>query len=211
MMISDKQQVRFFYFNLVAVIMAFGAYTLPWLTNPGVALSPGALDLAEWASLHPEVRAMSPSMLTPLLLRTPVVMLTLLLAFSTPAKMRPLSRERIIGTLVIGILLLITFPPWEIYSARNDPNYQQQAQLIAIAVIGSAIGLVGVFSPWRSFIVIIAALIGIAASTWGLQQAYALMVDFELPVHVGFGGIGFSLILLVVIITTGWVKNIKQD
>ncbi|MCU0513679.1 MAG: hypothetical protein MUE40_14060 [Anaerolineae bacterium] len=49
------------------------AYLLPWVVNPGAALTPGAYDLAEWVSLTPMARGQSPVLLTPLLLRLPLL------------------------------------------------------------------------------------------------------------------------------------------
>ncbi|MFN8529394.1 MAG: hypothetical protein U0670_12340 [Anaerolineae bacterium] len=47
-------------------------YFSAWVVNPGVALTLHAFDLAEWASLHPVVRA-EPMLITTLLLRLPLL------------------------------------------------------------------------------------------------------------------------------------------
>ena len=112
--------------------------------------------------------------------------------------------------MVIGVLLLFAFPPLEIFSgARGDKNYQQQMMLVIMGVIGSGIGLTRILPAFRPYIVVICAIVGVGVSLWGLQQAHALMIGFDLPVRVGFGGVGFNIILLAILIGT-WLKNVKQ-
>jgi len=68
------------------LILAFFAYLLPWLHNPGQALTLGSYDLAEWLSLHPGVRAQTPPMLASLLLRLHLVILAGLIAVWIPRR-----------------------------------------------------------------------------------------------------------------------------
>ena len=59
--------------NYLPLFLLLIAYALPWMMTPTIAgLTNGAYDLAEWTSIHPAVRA-DPLLLTPLLLRLPLV------------------------------------------------------------------------------------------------------------------------------------------
>ena len=93
-------------------------YLFPWVVNPGVSLSLGGYDLAEWASLHPAVRDATPALFTSLLLRLPLACLALLIAFT--------AQRRLLPVLIVLIAALGLLPPPEFIKATNDPNYRQQ-------------------------------------------------------------------------------------
>jgi len=166
------------------IFLALVAYCLPWLLNPGVSLSFGVYDLAEWTSLHPVVRAGSPPLLLTLVLRLPLICLTVMFAFS-----RAHILLRAIFVLVIAAALL---PPLEfITQSPDDPNYRQQF-FLALATFGiGGIGLSGFLARWHRMIQIGGGIVGAVTAIWGLAQAYELMNAYRLPVQLGLGGLFF--------------------
>lgn len=167
------------------VVLALIFYSLPWVVTPGVSLTMGAVDLAEWASLHPAVRAASPPLLTSFLLRLPLVVLALVVAFQARI-------ERWLRALVVLVAAVALLPPLEFFTQyQGDPNYRQQFALAALALLGGIIGLIGQFVRWSSPIIALLALVGAVTGLSGFSQAYTLLSNFHLPVGVGFGMVGF--------------------
>lgn len=173
-----------------AALLMLVLYTLPWLVNPGVSLTPGAYDLAEWASLHPAVRAETPALLTSFLLRLPLACVALLIAFSARGK-------RLVPALAVLLIAAALLPPLEFVRALGDANYQQQFALALITLVGSAIGLSRVLARWHRAIMLAVTITGAAASALGLFNAYQLMRGFDLPVQIGFGGVMLALTFAV--------------
>lgn len=177
------------------ILIAIMAYTLPWLVNPGIGLTFGAYDLAEWASLHPEVR--DDGLLTALLLRIPLLCLTILAAFNSAVVF---SVRWFLGFVLVGLLVITALPPFEFLTeSRNDPNYQQQFILTMVAGFGAVIGLSGLLRRFKPIISIIIAIIGIIAGGIGLLNAHDLMVGFSMPIALGWGVFGLVVALLGVI------------
>lgn len=168
------------------LLLALLSYSLPWVITPGVSLSLGAVDLAEWASLHPAVRAASPPLLISFLLRMPLMILALIVAFANYRSRWP----RVFVVLLIAAALL---PPLEFFTQyRDDPNYRQQFTLAVLTFAGGVAGIMGRPPRWRSILSIILPLVATAAAVIGFVQAYRLLADFHLPVQPGFGVIGFA-------------------
>lgn len=175
------------------VSLALIAYCLPWLLNPGVSLSYGVYDLAEWTSLHPAVRESSPPLLLTLILRLPLIYVTAIVAFS---QLPVLPRAAFVTIIMVALL-----PPLEFFTQYSgDPNYRQQFALSIVALLVGGIGLSGFLVPWYPAIRIIgSAVVGVTAA-WGLEQAYTLMTDYYLPVHIGLGGLLFITLCGCIII-----------
>ncbi len=176
--------------QVLLVLLALVAYCMPWLLNPGVSLSFGVYDLAEWTSLHPAVRASSLPLLLTLLLRLPLVCLAAIVGF---------SRSHIL--LRAAFVLIVTaalLPPLEFFTQYpDDPNYRQQFILSLTALTIGGVGLSGYVSRWHSIVGIIASFIGAIASVWGLAQAYELMNAYHLTVKIGVGGVLFIGICII--------------
>ena len=179
----------------ILILLAIVMYILPWVINPGTSLTFGAYDLAEWTSLHPDVR--NSDMLTALWLRVPLVCLTLIVAFNSKATF---SIHWWLSTALAGLLILTALPPFEFLTeARNDPNYQQQFVLFLLAAIGSLMGLSGAARRFHPSVVMFAAIMGIITGSMGVMQARNLMIGFSMPVALGWGMFGFSGVLLVLV------------
>jgi hypothetical protein len=175
------------YLLWLAVLTALIAYSLPWVVAPGVSLTFGGYDLAEWASLHPEVRA-NPLLLTSLLLRLQPCLLALMVAFGAAAPTR--TRWWWMRAVVVVIIAIALLPPLEFFSvARDDMNYRQQFAIALVTLLGGIAGLSGRFSRYHRVIVVGIATIGFVTTLVGLIQANHLMSAFQLPVQLGLGGI----------------------
>jgi hypothetical protein len=193
-----QQKYPFPYGWFILIILALVAYTLPWVVGGGASLSFGAFDLAEWASLHPTNRAMSPILLTSFLLRLPLVCMAWAVAFNAPSQ--PFRSSGWWGyALICLILAILSTPPLEfITTNRDDINYLQQAGLTLLALIGSGIGLSGIMTPIRGYI-----------SIWGASLGYALLTEFQISVTIGMGIIG---VVGMFIVMSGyvWGKELKR-
>lgn len=177
------------------IFLALGFYVLPWLINPAVGLTANAYDLAEWASLHPEVRNQTPSLLTSLLLRVPLVIFGLMIALNIGV-----NRKKHLTWISLFLLVAVaSFPPLEFLTvARSDPNYQQQFMLFLSTLIIGGVAISGMFNRWHWLGLVILGALGIGVSAWGLMQTRHLMIGFSMPVAVGLGGIGTSLMFLLI-------------
>ncbi|MCC6613314.1 MAG: hypothetical protein IT320_07530 [Anaerolineae bacterium] len=195
---------------LLTLLGLLAAYALlPWAVHTTTALTGNAYDLAEWMSIHPAVRA-EPLMLTPLLLRLPLVCVAWWVVLQSEAHVGagyipPVRRQvpplpRIIIVVLIAIALL---PPFEfLTSAPGDPNYQQQAMLAALALIGglALVWLRGARAHHEAPLRVIQALIplvGAGAGVWGTIRALGYWDGLSLTVGVGAGLIVFVILALI--------------
>jgi hypothetical protein len=177
-------------------LLGCAAYSLPWLANHSTGLSFGAYDLAEWASLHPTVRAGNPTLLASFLLRLPLACLGLLGFIGI---FRANLWLRLSLLMLIGIALL---PPLEFFTQyRDDPNYRQQFFLAVSTVLFGILSMSLVRRGYIRPLVITFVLIGAISSLWGLLQGYSLMTAFNLPTRISFGGIA----LLAIYTLTGYI------
>ncbi len=171
--------------------MALVGCYLPWVEHPAGALAPNALDLAEWASLHPAVRGGSPPLLLTFLLRLPLALVGVGIAYA--------ARWGWLPGLVIALTLL---PPLEFFrGASSDPNFRQGFALAAMA------GALVLFSlPARRLaervrwaLPVFPAAIGVVATMIGAPQAMRLINEMY-AADYGTGGplalTGFMLIVV---------------
>jgi len=174
--------------------LALLSYCLPWVHNAGISLSLNAYDLAEWATLHPAVRAASPSLVTSLLLRLPLPCLALAIVLSS-------LQNKGIKLILICITAVALLPPLEFFGgAFEDINYRQQFILAMATLLGGAIGLTG-FSQQRRYKLAIALLaVGLLTTLIGVTQAYGLLVEFLLPVQYGIGSLAMMVASALMII-----------
>ncbi len=171
-------------FLYIAIAIGLFGYIMPWIITPTTPLTLGAYDLAEWASLHPSQPHTSPALLVPLLLRIQLLIITILVAISSTDNMK----SRFISLIVIIILFIAQLPPLEfLISASDNINYQQQMVLAVISLM-AGIGLIVVKLPkLRDYILIVAIILGVGASWFGLEQAQQLYTLSLQEYTVGFG------------------------
>ncbi len=159
-------------------------YLLPWITVSNTAsLTINAYDLAEWASLHPEVRA-QPLLFTSLLLRLPLVLLALLLSLS--------ARSALVAMPLLGIVAAALLPPFAFIANTGDPNYGQQFALALAALIGGLAVWFSFVRRWRGVVLLAIIAAGVLTTLSGFSLAHTLMRGFEVTVQSG-GGVWFSL------------------
>lgn len=168
--------------------LALISYSLPWVVTPGISTSPGAYDLAEWASLHPAARSATPALLTSFLLRLPLALLALIVAIADER-----TATSWIRVLVAAALALALLPPLEFFTQyQDDPNYRQQFALALLALTGSGAALTGRLRRWNHRLVSGFALTGAVTALWGISLGYQMLLDFQLPVMFGLGAWGMS-------------------
>lgn len=195
----------------VIICAALVGYIMPWVSTPGVGLSLGAYDLAEWASLHPASQITRPIMLPSLLLRIVPALLALIIAFSIgkPYNKRIAGR---IGSIFVILTSLLLLPPLEFFTeARNNPNYQQQF-IISIGVLGIGFfALRGLLDRWRKPVMLGLCIAAFFAGALGLTRAYDLMQEYAISTRPGLGGLlTLFLVLLAVFIQIRSASNPKQ-
>ncbi len=176
--------------------LAFLAVHLPWIAHPAAALTLNALDLAEWLSLHPVVRAESPPLLSAWLLRVVCAACAVGMAFSVRR-----------GWLLGLCALLPLLPPLEfLRGAGGDPNYRQQCGIAmgtgVLVLLGGVLPLCAEHIPARAHkllprLPLVPSVLGGGAALAGLARAKPL-VDAMYHAGLGIGGplalLGFGLV-----------------
>ena len=190
---------------LSLVILAIAAYFLPWITIRNTAsLSMTAYDLAEWASLHPNVPDSAFGPLATLLLRLPLACLGLI-AIIFIARLSKQPTVRVLFTITVAIALL---PPLEFFTvARDDMNYRQQFMLALSTLL---IGIICVQSPTlirAKFAVIALAMLALIIGLLGQKMANDLLNAFILPNQAGHGAIILPIVLLSIILQETRIKT----
>lgn len=189
-----------FFFTLILVALV--AYVLPWLQNPGQALTLGGYDLAEWLSLHPGVRFQSPPLLASALIRLHLALFAALIALWIPRRLWPVILSCVV------LLVIAQLPPPEFVSQSSDMNYQQQLGLsIATLILCGVL----VFFNWRTLATLIIAAVGMVISIWGLVQAREFMQVFALPAWVGVGAPLLAVIYLAMIGLIAYQLRVRND
>ena len=108
----------------------------------------------------------------------------------------------LLPVLVILLITVALLPPLEILEYPNDPNYQQQALVAGIALVGGFIGVSRVLRRANTWLRIGISAAGMAAVLIGLSKAYQLMQGFSLPVSVGLGGALLAALFAAVAVIT---------
>ena len=159
-------------------------YVSPWMTSGSAALTFGGYDLGEWASLPPGVRSENPPLVASFLLRLPLALITLYVAFTAP------YRRISFGWWAVGaaclLLVAAQLPPLDFFTtARGDSNYGQQATLALIALVGALVGLISAPGRWRWLGAAAVAAVSAVASVAGVLSAAALMAAYNFSAQPG--------------------------
>jgi hypothetical protein len=190
--------------------LALVCYLIPWLVNPGMSLTLGGYDLAEWISLRLPDRPMDSVML----LRLPPVLIAVMIALI--ASRKRFSWQWWLGIVTVLFIAIALLPPFEFFldsGLRGDVNYSQQFNLAVYALIGGAIGLSGLFYRWRNYLIAFLCIVTAGISLSGWSQAQTIMQTFQLPVHIGAGIIGLIASLGGIIVLEGLqaVRSIQKQ
>jgi hypothetical protein len=176
--------------------LALIGYVLPWVRTPSSALTLGAYDLAEWASLNPIVRESAPYLWTSLALRLPLAAIGILMAANVKHQY-----HRLVGFGVVLFTGIALLPPLEFFTVyRDDINYRQQFFIAIATLIMGAIVLMlpKHMSRIKTYILAITAVMGTMATGTGLSQVLSLMHNLNQPVQIGISG-------LITMITLGFL------
>ena len=187
--------------QILILIGLLVAYSLAWSYVTTISgFTNNATDLAEWISIHPTVRGDS-LMLTPLLLRLPLVLVVWWFVLAQA------GRGASLFTLVVITLLAVALmPPFEfLTSARGDPNYQQQFGLAICAFVGGIAGLFGAArlpKRVRTRLGGLVLLVAILSTVAGTARKLDVMTSMGIDANWGAGAILFTTIGIVGIVLT---------
>lgn len=169
--------------SLFLLTAAFLSYFLSWVVNPPAGLTLHAYDLAEWTSLHPQVRGVEPILMTTALLRIPMLCLAIILALMSSQK--NLEWLRIIVLLIaVGLL-----PPLEFVRQLDNANYRQQFLWSTLTIISIGVSFLPAIRVYWKWIATSLAFISIISGIVGLYQAMGFMQAFMMPANLGIGGV----------------------
>ena len=186
----------------VTLAITLVCYMLPWVRTPASALSLGAYDLAEWASLHPIVRETTPYLWSSLALRLPLAVIGILIASyiaQTPFR-------RLFGMAVVLLTAIALLPPLEFFTIyRDDVNYRQQFILTFATLILGTILLPRRLANIKPILLSLVSGIGAIAAGIGLSQSLRLMQNFNLPVQLGINV--YIMIILLGILAIGYITK----
>ncbi len=195
-----KENSRLTGLVLLYALLALAAYHLPWHTHPAAAFSNNAFDLAEGVSLHPDVRAETPALLTSLLLRLPLILIGLIVGLS--AGRLGAGRWQWIWRAVAILVILRLNPPVDFYpfggGSTNDRQlgYLMFGGLIAVSAI--MIAARRLIKYYHLLVLVLSGtMLGVALA--GFERATDIMRNrLELRVGTGGGIVIFVIISLVV-------------
>lgn len=187
-----------------AVLLLLAFYLLPWSSHRSTSLTLQAYDLAEWTSLHPEVREGQMPLLVTALLRLPLLCLGLLLALN------PLGGKRWLSWLAVLLFALALLPPVSFIRQLDNTNYALQFSLsIAMLSLGFAVQIPAIARRNKVLNPLLVALMAGIALSGGIQ-ALLLLQGFQLNVQAGIGWLLFitvsllSVALMLVRQSTQW-------
>lgn len=161
------------------------AYHMVWQTHKVAAFSSNAFDLAEWVSLHPTVRAESPALFTPLLLRLPLIFLAGVIAASSSVLQAEKGKWIWRGVALLVVLRLN--PPTDFYPwGGGSPNDQQLGRLTAIGLVVLLVIIAGGRWFWKpiSIGLLTASLV---TALEGYHRAQKILNSIQIYTEIGGG------------------------
>lgn len=161
-------------------LLYLGSGLLPWVTVSGAGFNLNPVDLAEWTSLAPAIQNQSPPLFTTFLLRTFLLIATLLLALGA-------GRRRWLAVIVVIVLAAAQFPPFEFLADSGNANYRQQMLMAALTL---ALGFAAVFLlpvRYRELVAVIVTIVGLVAIGVGVSSALATLGTYGLDAAPGLG------------------------
>lgn len=185
---------------LLCCLLILIAYHMPWHVHDAAAFSNNAFDLAEAASLHPTVRLESPALLTPMLLRLPLIALAIIIALT--ANRLSDERWRWIWQGIAVLVVLRLNPPVGFYPFGGGSDNDQQ---LGVLMFGGLflVGIGIVTSRWQQILyhplVIIIAIATMIIAINGYNRATDVMESLVLELSIGAGIVLFIAFCFVVI------------
>lgn len=190
---------------LLALAGMLVAYHGPWTAHFTAGFTMHAYDLAEWASLHPAVRADAPWLRTSLFLR--LGWWAIVAGVALAANAWPDARGRwVLRAAALGLALRFV-PPQEFFGgASDDPNYRQMAALFALSAltVGGAWALERARGRVQRAAWLSVLALGVGAGWWGLARAGELLYNFQIDVQIGWGAFGYTSAALLGALVVLW-------
>jgi hypothetical protein len=104
--------------------------------------------------------------------------------------------------LLVVISTLALLPPLEFFTqawARDDLNYQQQATVAGMSLIGGIAILIGFSRKWSMRLRVPLAIAIVVSAGIGLMRAYDLMTGFQIGIAIG-PGLPSMLIIIIMLL-----------
>lgn len=182
--------------QFLLLVLATIGYSLPWVASTSASLQPGALDLAEWLTLHPAVRSNMPLLLPALLLRLALVFLGLI--FVLEYKAAPTHRLRWLHAVFALGMWLALVPPIAFFAGEfGDRNYQQQFTLWIAYTLTSLASIIWLDGIDTRIPLVILAVLGGGISVVGTLWGYTLLARYDIPLHIGVGSALYTITLVI--------------
>lgn len=179
----------------IIIIVAILTYLLPWSAASSASLTLNAYDLAEWVSLHPAQRLTSPPLLSPLLLRLQLTILTLLLA-ATNAR-TPWRRLAAVGIILLSIAQL---PPPEYIRDIGNLNYRQQFFLALTSLLVGLALLRIRLARVKTLVIAALPLAGVVTTVAGVAAANDVIAELQPNAQIGLGPWLYAASMLAILL-----------
>jgi hypothetical protein len=182
--------------------------TLPWVNNGAAAVSLSAFDLAEWTTIVPEVRYGGNAMTLPYNLRLLVVIMVFAVSL-IPKGRFSLGWFICAGLVLAGVIGLL--PPFEYFidsgtGFRGDSNYNQLMSLAWMALVVGLLGLSGLLSRFRRYIMPISGFVGITFALLASSEALTFLNRY-LTAQMGNGVAVFCVGLGLMSLSFFWWES----
>ncbi|MBL1136886.1 MAG: hypothetical protein HND46_16390 [Chloroflexi bacterium] len=198
------------WFVLWCALLGVITYHMVWQTHKVAAFNSNAFDLAEWVSLHPTVRAESPALFTPLLLRLPIILLAGMVAVASSVLQAEKAKWLWRGVALLVVLRLN--PPTDFYPwGGGSPNDQQLGRLSGLGLAVVLMLIIGgrwlqYFWKPATLILLIASLI---TALEGYNRAQKVLDSIQIETGIGGGLVLYVAFLLFagVAILASWLQS----
>lgn len=200
-MILSRQNNGLAWLVLWCALLGVMAYHMVWQTHMVAAFNSNAFDLAEWVSLHPTVRAESPALFTPMLLRLPLILLAGVIVMASSVLQAEKAKWIWRGVALLAVLRLN--PPTDFYPwGGGSANDQQLGRLTAFGLAVVLAMIVG--GRWLRYVwkpaTIILLMAGLVTALEGYNRAQKVLDSIQ--IETGLGG-GLVLYVAFVLIAGG--------
>ena len=190
------------YTNLILWLAALAAFHMAWTAHDAAAFNLNGFDLAEQVTVHPAIRAESPTLRTSMLLWSAIPIIAAGIALNAVTFENRILRWLLYG--LAGLVSLRVIPP-EV--ALRSPRLMLDSPHDRALAILTALGLiaVGVMILLRTYalrfgprIEIGLVVLGLALPLIGWERGIRLLDELQLDVSIGGGVLIYAVVLLAV-------------
>ena len=194
---------------------AFAAFHMAWTAHNTAAFTLNAFDLAEQVSIHPGIRAESPSLRTSLFLWSAMPIIAAGIALSAARFEEPYIRWGLYG--LAALVSLRVMPP---ESALRSPGQLMDSghdrTLAILTLLGlAAVCLILILGKriqrydWQIEAGLCAA--GVVLPLIGWERSLRLLDELQVDVSVGGGALIYMLVLLALVIMTRHDPGLRKS